>query len=49
MRVEDFESKELKNQQSGMDLDKFGIIEEFIQEVPNYSNVREYRKYLDDL
>jgi hypothetical protein len=32
-----------------MDLDKFGIIEEFIKELPNYFNVREYRKYLDDL
>jgi hypothetical protein len=30
MQVEDFESKELKNQQISMDLDKFGIIEELI-------------------
>ena len=49
MQVEDFESKEIKNQQISLDLDKFGIIEEFILEVPNYFNVREYRKYLDDL
>ena len=49
MQVEDFESKEIKNQQISLDLDKFGIIEEFISEIPNYFNVREYRKYLDDL
>lgn len=32
-----------------LDQDKFGIIEEFIKEIPNYFNIREYRKYLDDL
>ena len=32
-----------------MEVEKFGLIEDFINDIPNYYNVREYRKYLEDL